>query len=76
MGAKEQPYYMNGKWKIIPNSGLPGFNKISFEIEKNDNGNKQWYNAEDENDLKYFLQNKEITNLEYLEGLILLRELQ
>jgi len=66
---------MNRAWKIIENS-RPGLNRISLVVEKNAAGNRQSFNAETKQDLRYFLNNKEITNLEYLEGIILLEELK
>lgn len=65
---------MNRKWEIIPNS-RPGLNRITLELEPTKEGYKRWINAGDKDDFKYFLNEKFITNLEYLEGIILLEEL-
>jgi hypothetical protein len=62
-------------WKILENS-RPGLNRISLEVEPNKEGWLKWVNAGNKEDLKYFLTNKEITNLEYLEGIELLKEVK
>jgi hypothetical protein len=66
---------MNREWKILDNS-RPGLNRISLEVEPSKEGWRKWFNAGNKEDLKYFAINKEITNLEYLEGIILLEELK
>ena len=70
------------KWKLIPNN-CPGFglNRISMELQPTNDelkmyaGYRRWVNAADINDLKYFLKEKFITNLEYLEGVVIIKEL-
>ncbi len=71
---------MIGKWKTL--NSRSGLNRISLEIQSTKEqlekyaGHRHWVNAADKNDLKYFLREKLIDNLEYLEGIILLNELQ
>lgn len=59
------------QWKILEYTNK-NYNKISLETKEG----RQWVNAKDEDQLRYYLAARWITNLEYLEGIILLDELK
>ena len=59
------------QWKILEHTNKD-YNKISLETEEG----RRWVNAKDESQLRGYLAARWITNLEYLEGIILLKELE
>ena len=59
------------QWRIIEHTN-EHYNKISLETKEG----KQWVNAKDSGELRFFLNARWITNLEYLEGLELLKDLK
>lgn len=59
------------QWRILEHTNKY-YNKISLETEEG----RRWVNAKDKDQLRYYLAARWITNLEYLEGLVLLDELE